>query len=65
MGMERMKWKKWSNGTGGSNCVEVLYGNTGVVYVRDSKSPAASTLAFSRDEWNSFLDGVRNGAFDL
>jgi len=63
--MERMKWTKFSNGTGGSNCVEVLYGNTGVVYVRDSKAPSAATLAFTRDEWASFLEGVRKGAFDL
>jgi hypothetical protein len=69
-----VKWKKssFSNGTGGSNCVEVvivgdddLQGN---VYVRDSKengSGIQATLAFTRDEWSAFIKGVKNGEFDI
>ena len=34
------------------------------VLVRDSKDPDGPVLEFSRDEWDAFLAGVRNGEFD-
>lgn len=63
--METGKWIKFSNGTGGSNCVEVQRGYTGVVMVRDSERPDGEVLIFTPAQWESFLEGVRAGTFDL
>lgn len=46
-----------------SSCVEVAAVGDGVG-VRDSKSPDAAPLVFSRSEWLAFRDGVRRGDFD-
>lgn len=60
------KWRKSSrsNGSGG-NCVEVADNLPGIVAVRDSKNPDGPALAFTRDRWNAFLDGLKDGQFDL
>ncbi len=69
------EWKKStrSNGTGGSNCVEVMardgiLGMDKEIRVRDSKengSGIQSTLTFSVAEWEAFVIGVKNGEFDI
>jgi predicted secreted Zn-dependent protease len=48
-------------GTGA--CVEVAQ-DVKAIYLRDSKDPAA-LLAFSHEEWKSFVAGVKAGEFDL
>jgi hypothetical protein len=69
-----VNWKKssFSNGTGGSNCVEVITVGSdnlqGYISVRDSKengSEIQATLTFTRDEWSAFIKGVKNGEFDI
>jgi hypothetical protein len=35
------------------------------VYVRDTKRDDGGILAFTREEWASFVAGVRLGEFDL
>ena len=63
-----MEWRKssFSNGTGGSNCVEV--GRSGEdILVRDSKqngTDAQPCLSFTPDEWRAFIAGVKAGEFD-
>lgn len=65
-----MKLDTWvkssrSNGTGGSNCVEVRVASvTGDVFVRNSRNPAGSMLAFSPAEWRAFIDGAKAGEFE-
>ena len=58
-------WFKAAASGGGTSdgCVEVNIGET--IYVRDSKDPAGSVLAFNAHEWACFLDGARNGEFNL
>lgn len=63
--MERGKWIKFSNGTGGSNCVEVMFGHTDVVYVRNSRHPNGIKLPFTMREWESFIEGAKQGVFDV
>ncbi len=54
-----------SNGTGGSNCVEVRTASiTGDVFVRNSRNPAGEMLAFSPAEWLAFIEGAKAGEFD-
>lgn len=49
-------WRKssYSNGEGGA-CVEVSDGFTGVVPVRDSKSPEGPALVVSDNAWSAFI----------
>ncbi|GAA5195379.1 hypothetical protein GCM10023322_61930 [Rugosimonospora acidiphila] len=51
-----------STGNGGS-CVEARR-SSGVIEVRNSKSPDAGTVRFTTEEWDSFLDGAKKGEFD-
>jgi len=62
------EWTKssFSNGSGGNNCVEVrASGTPGWVLMRNSKDPEGGVLAFTREEWTSFLAGVIAGEFNL
>ncbi len=58
--LSRAQWRKsnYSGNTG--NCVEVAITES-VVGVRDSKDLNGSVLVFTRDEWRSFLRGVKAG----
>lgn len=44
-------------------CVAVRIRDT--VDVRDTKNPSSPTLSFSRAEWLAFVQGVKNGEFDV
>jgi len=37
----------------------------GAIAVRDSKNPSAGFLVFTPDEWDAFVDGTKDGEFDL
>jgi len=52
-----------SAGNGGS-CVEARR-NGELIEVRNSKNPAAATVRFTVEEWDSFLFGAKNGEFDV
>jgi hypothetical protein len=47
-----------------NGCVEVAIID-GQIAVRNSKDPRGAVLVFSLAEWAAFLDGVRNGEFEL
>jgi len=56
----------WARSTlcANNSCVEVALVEQHVL-VRDSKIDGGPTLQFDRDEWISFIHGVRQGQFDL
>lgn len=56
-------WFTSSYSSGNGNCVQVAFQDD-VTYVRDSKDPHGSVLAFTRDEWDAFVNGARDGEFD-
>ena len=56
-------WTKSSH-SGNNGCVEVAHGDEQIA-VRDSKDPSGPMLLFTPREWRAFLDGVRDGEFDL
>ena len=60
-------WKKGSrsNGTGGSNCVEVAFLDGGGIAVRDSKDRTGPALMFTSAEWTAFVDSAKDGEFDI
>ena len=59
-------WRKGSrsNGSGGNNCVEVAFLDTGVA-VRDSKNRTGPALMFTQAEWIAFADSAKDGEFDI
>lgn len=47
------------------SCVEVEYRQvTGTIRVSDTKNHARGGLYFTREEWDAFVAGVKNGEFD-
>lgn len=61
--LDRAPWRvsTYCNSTG---CVQVAYID-GQAAIRDSKDRHGPILRFNSTEWTAFLDGVRNGEFDL
>lgn len=45
-------------------CVEARSAGT-AVQVRDSKDPGGAILSFPGAAWDSFLDGLKDGDFDI
>jgi hypothetical protein len=57
-------WKRSSKcENGGSNSVEVAE-LAGATAIRNGKDPDGPVLVWARNEWNSFVAGVKNGEFD-
>ena len=61
MDLSRAAWHK-SPHSGSGNCVEVAFVD-GQVAVRDSKDRRGPALLFTAGEWDAFIAGVRDGAF--
>jgi hypothetical protein len=51
----------------GGQCVEAgpLSDGTGRVAVRHSHHPDGSVIVYTRDEWDAFLAGAKDGEFDF
>ena len=48
----------------GGSCMEVaMLGDT--IITRDSKDPQGTVQAYTRSEWSAFIDGVKQGEFDI
>jgi hypothetical protein len=56
-------WRKSTASADGS-CAEVAVG-AGVIYIRNSRQADGPFVEFEPREWSAFLEGVRNGEFDL
>ncbi len=67
--MIKGQWRKssFSNGTGGSNCVEVRPARymEDTIHVRNSNTPNGAMVSFTYDEWRAFVAGVKAGEFDI
>jgi hypothetical protein len=59
-------WSRWrkSRHSASAGCVEVRL-RSGHIQVRDSKAPHDGMLTFTPDEWRAFVDGAKDGEFDL
>ncbi|GAA4243778.1 DUF397 domain-containing protein [Dactylosporangium darangshiense] len=58
-------WRKSTrSGPYSDNCVEVAFVG-GAVALRDSKDKAGAVLLFTPEEWLAFVDGTKDGEFDL
>ena len=61
--MSRVEWRKASH-SAKENCIEVAFVDEKVA-LRDSKDRQGPVLFFTPAEWQSFLDSVRAGEFEL
>lgn len=59
------RWHRSTASGASGNCVEVAFTGGDNVYVRDSKDPDGGVLRFTSDEWRAFVNGVRQGEFDV
>lgn len=64
MEAEGVRWFK-SSFSGAGGCVEVAHLPQGGVAVRDTKDRAKEPHVYTREEWQAFLTGAKNGEFDL
>lgn len=64
--MSKAIWRKstYSGGNGGG-CVDVAGNLPGIVAVRDSKDPSGPALSFAPAAWSEFVQGMKQGEFDL
>lgn len=58
------EWRKSSRSGSDSNCVEVRLSGD-MIQVRDTKDRGKIPHAYTRAEWRAFLDGAKDGEFDL
>lgn len=49
---------------GDHHCVSVARTEEGV-FVRDTKDNGKNTLSFTHDEWRAFLQGAKDGEFNV
>jgi hypothetical protein len=56
--------KSTRSGSQTDNCVEVAFAG-GAIVVRDSRNPDGAQLVFTPNEWDAFVEGAKDGEFDL
>jgi hypothetical protein len=62
--LSKLRWFKSSASASGA-CVEVAHLPGGGVAVRDSKDRGKAPHIYTRQEWEAFLTGAKNGEFDV
>ncbi|GAA0417202.1 DUF397 domain-containing protein [Actinoplanes capillaceus] len=64
MDLSNARWRTSTRSGANGNCVEVAITDQGVA-VRDTKDRSRPAHVFTHAEWNAFVDGVKDGEFDL
>jgi hypothetical protein len=63
--LDNAVWQKSSrSGPYSDNCVEIAFVD-GAIAMRDSKHPTGPVLLFTPAEWDAFVEGAKDGEFDL
>jgi hypothetical protein len=63
--LDNAEWQKSSrSGPYSDNCVEIAFVD-GAIAMRDSKHPTGPVLLFTPAEWDAFVEGAKDGEFDL
>ncbi|GAA0840978.1 DUF397 domain-containing protein [Streptosporangium amethystogenes subsp. fukuiense] len=59
-----LAWRKSSKSAQQDNCMEAADPPGGGRAVRDRKDPNGPVLRFASSDWQSFIGGIKGGAFD-
>lgn len=63
--LSKAVWQKSSrSGPYSDNCVEIAFVDDAIA-MRDSKHPNGPVLLFTQGEWDAFVEGAKDGEFDL
>ena len=63
--LDGAEWRKSNrSGPDSHNSVEVAFVD-GAIAVRDSRNPTGPVLLFTQGEWDAFVEGAKDGEFDL
>lgn len=62
--LSQLEWFKSSLSSGNGQCVLCARLDDDGMALKDSKNPDGGILIFSRDEWQTFVGGVKLGEFD-
>jgi hypothetical protein len=63
--LAKAKWFKSSASGGNGDCLEAAFLDSGRVALRDSEDLNNPPFVVSKSVWEAFLDGARNGEFNL
>ena len=59
--LQHASWQTSSLSSGGSNCIQVAFLNSGLVALRDSKNPDKAPHLFTNSEYDAFIGGIVRG----
>lgn len=62
--LDNAQWRRSDHGDGAGNRVEVAFVD-GAIAVRGSADPDGPVLLFTQAEWDAFVEGAKDGEFDL
>ncbi len=63
--LSRAAWRKSTRSKNGGACVEVATNLPGIVAIRDSKNPTGPKLIVAKDQWQTFIRGLKDGHHNL
>lgn len=63
--LRRAQWHTSTYSGGNGSCVEVASNLPGIVAVRDSKDRQGPELTVNNPAWSSFVQGIKQGEFDI
>jgi predicted secreted Zn-dependent protease len=64
MDFSGVAWRKSTRSTDQGECVEIAATET-LRLARDSKNPDGPVLAFTSHTWNTFMNSIKAGTYDL
>jgi Domain of unknown function (DUF397) len=63
--VSRAVWRSSSiGGDTADNCVQVAFLDEAIL-LRDARDPDGPVLVFNQAEWDAFVEGAKDGEFDL
>jgi hypothetical protein len=59
------RWERTTHEDGTPAALEIGYADNGLVALRMAEDPEGDVLIYTPSEWEAFVEGVRDGEFDI
>lgn len=59
------RWERTTHEDGTPAALEIGYADNGLVALRMADNPEGDVLIYTPSEWEAFVEGVRDGEFDI